>query len=899
LKLRHHDPELYERLATARTTAGVDQGGCIKAIGTADHGPVLSALSRALLHGVLEFGSESASAPRIIAILRDLVENSSGQDAGTVYLDCLRSAAQLAPVLMIVDELGQALQYAAENRRTGDFYVLQQVAERASADHSSSVFFFTLQHLSFVDDLGAVGESERREWGKVRGRFDDVPFIESQDHTQVLIGRTLEVRHAPDGSDPVRRWASGTWSVLGSLGLQPAFGGGEDSIADAFPLHPLTVLALPELCATYAQHERTLFSYLASGEPGSVATFINNEPAGTTLPWIGLDHAYDYFIHSIRSTSSETAGSRWLEIDRRIRETHGLIADDVALLKVIGVLNLISQGGVVRASRSLVAYATGAPDTPPQIERINEQLDRLADLGILTYRSFADEFRIWRGSDFNLARAVADERAQLEAESRAAAVAIAVELEPVTAVRHSQVKGIYRYFSAQFVDETRPIEIQPGASGVVAYWVGDGLPTVDGSYSSIVLQAPDVMPLVEVSLEAAALRRVLERRGDRDLDWVAQQELTERLVEARNRARVTFARIFDLDNPAVDVLHFGHSPVPRGRRISRIVSDVCDQLYSAAPEIRSEMLSRNTMTAQAARARRDLLEALVSREGAPQFGIDGYGPERALYEAVFRYGGLHLEAGGSWSIVSPDPSSTFFAAWSALANAVSATPPWRSVADLEEVLEQPPFGVPRSVSPILVVAFLVHHFDEIGLFQDGSFLPTLAPDAIERLLKIPSRFQVRDFRAAGAGTADVLSALRRHLGIGELQTRGRRNASVLAVVAPLLGTLRSLPAYAGSTKKLSTQTLAVRECLLEAREPDRLLFHDLPAAVSIPLDTPWTSERAEMYATRVAESIRELRRAYRELLSRLSRNLASAVGLAAEADVRQALGPRVVVRPGY
>ena len=894
-KLRHHDPELFDRMATARARVGIDESGCIKAIGTADHGPVLSALSRALLHGILEFGSESSSAVRLTAILRDLVENPSGQDATSVFLDCLRSAARLAPVLLIIDELGQALQYAAENRRTGDFFVLQQVAERASADHGSPVFFFTLQHLSFVDYLGAVGEAERREWGKVRGRFEDVPFIESHDHTQALIGRTLEVRHTQESRDPVRRWAAGTWDVLGSLGLQPEFGGGVDAIANVFPLHPLTVLALPELCATYAQHERTLFSYLASGEPGSVATFIKNESTGTTRPWISLDHAYDYFIHSIRATSSEVAGSRWLEIDRRIRETHGLGADDVALLKVIGVLNLISQGGIVRASRSLVAYASGEPDTPPQIERINEQLARLTDLGILTYRSFADEFRIWRGSDFNVARAVADERAQLEAEPRAATVAIALELEPVIAVRHSQVKGIYRYFAAQFVDETRPIELQPGSSGTVAYWVGDGAPTVDSSHSSVVLHAPDVMPLVEASLETAALRRVLERRGDRDLDWVAQQELAERLVEGRNRARVAFARIFDLNNPSVGVSHFGHSPVPRGRRISRIVSDVCDQIYSAAPEIRSEMLSRSTMTTQAARARRDLLEALVSREGDPRFGIDGYGPERALYEAVFNFGRLHREVGDSWAIVSPDATSTFFAAWSAVSRAVSSTPPWRSVADLEDELEQPPLGVPRSVSPILVAAFLAHHSDEIGLFQDGSFLPALTADAIERLLKIPSRFQVRDFRAAGAGTTDVLSALRRHLGIGELQSRGRRNASVLAVVAPLLGTLRLLPAYTVSTKRLPKQTLAVRECLMEAREPDRLLFHDLPAAVGIPLDEPWTGELAEIYATRLAESIWEMRGAYRRLLSRTSRNLAAAMGLAADADVRQTLGPRCVI----
>jgi hypothetical protein len=834
------------------------------------------------LHGVLARPADDGTS-KIEGRLRPLTEDPFAPGGPATILGCIDEIAARAPVLLIIDELGQALQFASEHRRTGDFYVLQQIAERASARPEHPLYFFTLQHLSFVDYLGGAGDVERREWGKVRGRFEDIPFLESQDHTIALIERILQVRNDRAGTGSVQSWASRSWAVLDALGLQPSFARGERTLHSIYPLHPLTVLALPELCAGYAQHERTLFSYLASEEPGSVAAFIKTTTVHDNLPWIGLEHAYDYFIHSIRSAAAETPGSRWLEIDRRIRETHGLDAQDVSLLKSIGILNLISQGGAIRASRALLAYAMGSPAIPPAVGVVDEQLTRLEELGIITYRSFADEYRLWRGSDFDLARAVADERAVLELEPRAMTIAAAVELEPITAVRHTQLGGAYRYFDAVFVDEATHPKVRGAASGVVGYWVGEGDPVLEDSENVVALAVPDVSPLAEASLEAAAILRVLTSRGDDALDWVASQELAERLSEARGRARRIFADLFDLRHDDVSVWHVGHFPVPRSDRISRLVSDVCDQVYYEAPVIRSEMLSRDTLTSQAARARRDLLEALVTNEDLPRLGLEGFGPERALYEAVFAYGGLHRETADGWRIVEPRPGSSYRAAWERIAKAVSSGPPWVTAGDIEGQLHKPPFGVPKAVTPLLVSAYLVYHRDAVGVFQDGTYQPTLTPDLMERLAKIPSRFQLRDFRGAGPDTSALLAILRQRLGIIDGRPRSHRNASVLSVVAPLLGTVRSLPTYTMSTKRLSRKARSVRECLLDTREPDQLLFHDLPVACDMPPGTSWSNVSAEAFASSLAEAVRDLGGAYRRLLIRFGDALAVAMGTTPDA----------------
>ncbi len=55
------------------------------------------------------------------------------------------------------------------------------------------------------------------------------------------------------------------------------------------------------------------------------------------------------------------------------------------------------------------------------------------------------------------------------------------------------------------------------------------------------------------------------------------------------------------------------------------------------------MISRRELTSQGAKSRRMLIEALLARPDEERFGIPGYGPDRAMYEAVFRVTGMHAK----------------------------------------------------------------------------------------------------------------------------------------------------------------------------------------------------------------------------------------------------------------
>jgi hypothetical protein len=330
--------------------------------------------------------------------------------------------------------------------------------------------------------------------------------------------------------------------------------------------------------------------------------------------------------------------------------------------------------------------------------------------------------------------------------------------------------------------------------------------------------------------------------------------------------------------------------------LSALLSHVCDEIYCLAPIVRNEVLNRRELTSQGAKARRDLLEALVDHSTEPQLGIEGYGPERAMYEAVLRAPGIHVLIDGEWRIDEPSKESDFRPVWVALDDILgrAATEPV-SLDVLVTRLGNPPYGMLDGPIPVLLTAWLLHHADDVALFQDGSFQPRLSIEVLERLIKVPSRFTIRFVGVAGARKR-VLDRLAQTI---EPRCLGPdvRNATVLQVLAPLVSLAHSLSPFARTTCELvSERTAAIRDCLLTACEPGELLFDALPRACGMkPLTARGSSdERVDAFVTAVNEAVAELQDADARLLRTVRQQLAARLRLSQE-ELRPMLAARASV----
>ena len=630
---------------------------------TANREPIAHTLLRALhaavvgTYGRIPSTREFPAAGLLKETLRSVEAADAWQSgaASSAVVEIARCLAKRAPLLLVVDEFGKTLE-AIRDGGEADPYVLQQLAE-AGQGAGLPIFIVTLQHLSFEDYLVGAEASKRREWAKVQGRFEDVAYVESGRQTRALIGSVFDTR---DDAlrDRIQRRARTYSGSLRKLGI--ADGTDAEVLASCYPLHPLVALVLPELCSRYGQHERTLFSFLAGADPSSAASFLaaRNLPARGSLPSVSLDAVYDYFVAGGATSSvALSQSSRWTEIATRLRDVHGLSKRQTRLAKTIALLNLVSTSGTIRASREVLALAE------PNAGR---ELAELESRGIVTYRAFADEYRIWQGTDIDIRRLLDAAHERIQQHSLFEVLSGMEAPSPVVAARHSAEHHVLRVFSRRYTEGGESVEgLDPFSpyDGEVLLVVGSkapGLPAPGLGAKPVIAAVPEsVEELERAAREAAAVAAVLADPAVAG-DPVARGELGERLAQARAEFDRAFGVAFRPDacrwTMRVEESIEQELTANRG---STPLSEAADLTYWSTPVVRNEMLNRTELTSQGAKARRMLLEAMIERGAEPDLGFEGYGPEVAMYRAFLKGTGLHRSAPGqqSWTSVSQEMRS--------------------------------------------------------------------------------------------------------------------------------------------------------------------------------------------------------------------------------------------------
>lgn len=898
--LGHTAPESLERLRGVMERLGADRRGFIRSVVTAQREPISATIVRALIHGAQRFKPARGDAPKLNATVDELMalERSDVRPDARTLRSLVADLGAVAPVLLLIDEFGKNLEAFADSHSDSDLFLLQELAEWSRGSDGLPLAVVTMQHMAFDEYADAASAGQRREWAKIQGRFEDVPFVDSAAQTRALVAAAFGTP-TDELSEAQERWATEEVTQLRTLGLND-LGATPETLAGCWPLHPLALAALPELCERYGQNERTLFSFLATMAPNTVGEFLSETDwkSGDELPVVCLYRLYDYFINAAANLAAISANaSRWLEIDTRIRDAAGLTEQARAVLKCVGLLNLVSAGGTLRASPAMVAYAVRSGDISFVDVDVQALLDELEASGLITFRDFADEYRVWHGTDFDLRSAIDLARRRLRDEPDASILNRVLELQPLVAARHSHTTGTLRAFERAWVgpdvERIEPLSASDRPDGLVLHVLGPEAPTGVVQKAAqekpvVFATTPDPSRLTEAVREVAAIDEVLASVDEIADDWVARRELTERRVEAHAELERSFHEAYSSIRAEWLV------PLPGKRRrwkvvtapsASGVVSEACEAWYDQAPVIRNDLVNRHDLSSQAAKARRMVLEAMVGNQELPHLGIDGSGPDHTLYLSLLLEHGLHrqLDGEGTWGFTDPDRKSPLWPVWSALNDLLAGAHTDRlQVDDIYTSLSSPPHGLRAGVAPVLLVAALLTSHEEIAVYEHGTFRPVLTDDVLERLLRNPDNFELKHYALRGGVRSEFLTRLADELGVAA--TRGPRSGrvgSVLAVVSSLVALVNTMPEYVRRTSHLSDDAVAVRRVLVAATEPDELLFHDIPAALGferVPATTDYPLEALDSMAKKLRAVVDELRGAFPALLAEVHSALEQHVG---------------------
>ena len=317
--------------------------------------------------------------------------------------------------------------------------------------------------------------------------------------------------------------------------------------------------------------------------------------------------------------------------------------------------------------------------------------------------------------------------------------------------------------------------------------------------------------------------------------------------------------------------------IRNGRHLLETLSDIFDETYDRAPRIQNELVNRRNLSSAAAAARMRLIERMFTSPEAALLGMDPAKkpPEMSMYLSVLKRTALHRPNGDSWRIAEPHHRSdvcNVLPALKHMAELVRDKPDARvNIGMLFKALRNPPYGVRDGVIPLLLSVFAISHERDVAFYKDGSFLRELNGEQLLVLTKDPERFDIQYCKIEGV-RAELFERL---LAALKIQRPEDREIELLDLVKNLCVFVAQLPVYVRNTKRLSPQALAVRQAILEAREPSKLLFTDLPVACGFdPIEVKSASGASvKDFVKTLKSTLDELRVAFPELQDRLRRGL--------------------------
>lgn len=738
-------------------------------------------------------------------------------------------------VLVLIDEMGKFLEASALG--VGDdvnFY--QDLAERAGRAKGKLVVVGIL-HQAFAQYAKRLGIETRNDWAKVQGRYSDIPLVAASDEVVELIGRAIEGKKFKGWTPP------GAESIAASIrARRPAVGPGfAASLAKCFPLHPaMAALLGPISKRQFGQNERSVFGFLSSVEPFGFRAYLQSTPASSKR-WYRPDDYWDYLRANLEpAILASPDGHRWAQAVEAVEraEAKSCAPLHVSLVKAVAVIDLFRNGSGLAADAEVLAAIF---DQTPK-EEVEAALESLATLRVLLFKKHISAWSVFEGSDFDIEAAIS--------QARAAQPSIDFELlsdlanlHPIVAKRHYHETGTMRWMNmalCRLPDAPKIAERFSPLRGEFGLFLV-ALPPRDASFKGTSREAaqharqrpwpvvvgvpPNHAKIEELGSELVALQQV-QHRHELQGDSVARREVHARLADVRSslqeelRAGIVNAK-----------WQLGAAPAETGLRISRIASKLADDLYAKAPRVWSELVNRESPSSNSVKARRDLMHRMLSNESQESLGIEGFPAERGLHVALLSFPKLHVQGpDGVWKFAPPregDDSESFLPLWKATRALLGDAAAKVSAVDIHKLWSAPEIGMRAGLMPVYFTAFILSNRGNLAIYKDGVFVPDLSDADLDEYLQDPSRISLRwivvdeQKTAILRGVAQVLNEL----------GAAPQSMDPLEAARGLVALVFALPSWAQRTMRLGQTARAVRDTLLKANDPHRVLFVDLPAVL--------------------------------------------------------------------
>ncbi len=776
-------------------------------------------------------------------------------------------------LIIVIDEFGKFLEYAAQNSPEKELYFIQQLAEFAN-NPEHNILLITTVHQNFDAYAFSLTNAQKQEWTKVKGRFKEITFNEPVEQLLFLAAEHLNQKSIAGTNDK---------SVKKALELAlktKAFNTNTDYLTEiADRLYPLDMLAASIVTVSlqrYGQNERSLFSFLEATD----FTGLNSLEWKKQNPYYNIACVYDYLVFNFYSFINSRFNpdfASWSAIKNTLEEADRMFDKDITnyakIIKAIGLLNITAATGAVLDKSFLVIYSKlclGINNAELLIEELEKRK-------VILYRNYSKKYVLFEGTDLDIQSAL------IEAGNRLSEISDVptllnknYQLPLVFAKQFSYTSGTPRFFEYKISDY--PIDIIP--SGEIDGYINlifseklslNEVKRKSAEQKEAVLYGfyKNSKSIKDLLFEIEKTKQVIQEQ-ERANDKIAVRELTNIMQHQQNLLNHKILNSFYSNSKEIVWVYNGETKdIPSKKDFNKQLSQICELVYTEAPKFFNELVNKHKISSSIHTAKKNYLKALVNNWNQPDLGFEKlkFPPEKTIYLSLIKENGIELYSDEINFITTVSKKSSFKNLWKASEKFLnSAKASKRKVSDFSGILSSRPFKLKKGFIDFWIPTFLFIKRNDFALFGEGGYIPILNDENLELLIKYPGDFEIKTFDIEGV-KLDIFNSYRVFL--NQNSKKNITNDTFIETIKPFLTFFRGLPEYSKITKRLKPETIAIREAIANSKDPEQSFFEGFPAALGYSTDKLVKSKSdLRSYINKLQDSIRELRTCIDSLTNR-------------------------------
>lgn len=575
-------------------------------------------------------------------------------DALLVYRQALRiltGEKGYAGIFIVFDEFSKYIEGHEETGFSADMKVLQDMCELANGS-GQSLYLTLVAHKSIHEYGKGIKTAAKNSFRGVEGRLDEIEFVVSAQNNYELISDAI-IKCEPDFSMAYQELLqeSAYHTLIEESYQLPCFrklftqGEYKEIIArGCFPLVPLFPYALLHISEKTAQNERTIFTFLADKNQGSLDWLLQR--GADEL--IGIDKIYDYFKGLFReNTDQPQIHHEWLKAEYALAKTDDTA--EKAVIKAIAVIRMIHREEELPTRDASIRLGLAFSR-----KTYENAVNRLKDREIIVYRSSIGVYAFRNNVGVNVEKAIGRKIAETRKKADICRTLREVmDIEYELPRQYNQKYSITRYFQYTYMLTEAFLQLQT-AQGLFEETFSDGKIIILISRDTVEqerLQSHldslnDERVILLVSEKIFEAETLMERyeavRGLKqdekfiEGNQVLLQELALYEEDIAFEINAVVEKNYLPENKNVWILQV-KKPPERGSgtvAFGSILSEICEDYYRFSPKVNHELLNIQYVGNQYLRARNMVVKRLLEKADCQEY-LTGTSPEAMVYRAAF------------------------------------------------------------------------------------------------------------------------------------------------------------------------------------------------------------------------------------------------------------------------